>query len=43
VNVNRNTSIMSQSVTNIIIGIEFVLIMFQDTNRCNPPTVNPTP
>jgi len=43
VNVNRNTSIMSQSVTNIIIGIEFVLIMFQDTNRCNPPNVNPTP
>jgi len=34
---------MSQKLTNISIGIEFVLIMFQDINRCNPPTVNPTP
>jgi len=43
VNVNRKNLIMSQNVTNISVGIEFVLIMFQDTNRCNPPTVNPTP
>jgi len=43
VNVNRKNSVMSQKVTNIIIGIEFVLIMFQATNRYNPPTVNPTP
>ena len=40
-NLNRKNSIISQKVTNIIIDIKFVLIMFQDTNRCNPPTVNP--
>jgi len=43
VNENRKNLILSQKVTNTIIGIEFVLIMFQATNRRNPPTVNPTP